>query len=180
MCALKCDDLSRIGGESTNTLKRRPDAIYHLRARAPPPSSLDPRRPSQPHSIPPGHGRSQCTAPARVRVFPVSTRPSGQLQPHRHHPLRTRGPHRAGVQSVAHAQLRLGWWARIQAPPPEPVHSTVHSSLARHSQRLPAWPTSASGQAPRASQASSRARPRTQAGKSKPKPPFFSSSSCSA
>ena len=169
MCALKCDDLSRIGGESTNTLTRRPDAIYHLRARAPPPSSLDPRRPSQPHSIPPGHGRSQCTAPARVRVFPVSTRPSGQLQPHQH-PLRTRGPHRAGVQSVAHAH---------QAPPLESVNSTVHSSLARHSQRLPAWPTRASGQAPRASQASSRARPRTQAGKSKPKPPFFSSS-CSA
>ena len=40
VCALKCDDLSRIGGESTNTLTRRPDAIYHLRARTPPPTSL--------------------------------------------------------------------------------------------------------------------------------------------
>ncbi|KAG0514574.1 hypothetical protein BDA96_10G204200 [Sorghum bicolor] len=77
-CVLKCDDLSRIGGESTNTLTRRPDGRRHnLRARAPP--SVLPRRPSQPHSIPPGHGRSQCTAPARVRVFPrlhASVRPA--------------------------------------------------------------------------------------------------------
>jgi hypothetical protein len=74
-----------------------------------------------------------------------------------------RGPHRAGVQSVAHAPLRLGVVGARRIPPPEPVNSTVHSSLARHSQRLPAWPTRASGQAPRASQASSRTRPRTQA-----------------
>jgi hypothetical protein len=99
VCVLKCDDLSRIGGEiSQSSPTRLPrhipvNRIQYLQATAAVNAQL----------------ASACSPSPRVHQA-IS---SGSRQQHH---LRARGPHReqaSNRSTVVHAQLRygLGWWA---------------------------------------------------------------------
>jgi len=177
---VECDDLSRIGGESTNTLTRRPDAIYHLRVRAPPPS------PSQSTAFNPATARPRpqsmhcsCSRPrvprlhASVRPAPAAPAPAPPT-PH----ARAGGRTEQASNRSPTRRCGWGWWAQEESPHPNRwTPQSIAVWLVTRSGCLPglqeqadkrhgqAKPVHGPGQEPKQGQA---------------KPPFFSFSSCSA